>query len=160
MRAYFWGNMYLSSIQQGIQAAHVIQEMNNKYKEIDLYDYGLSTGENPSEHMIRSANRYKVLNEWGRNHKTIILLNGGYSCNLIDIHLQLNVPENPYPVAYFQEGANELNSAVTSVGIVLPEKIYKTAESRRKNVSQYPAFILTQFESGVVDLINASSLAR
>ena len=31
MRAYFWGNMYLSSIQQGIQAAHVVTEMFAKY---------------------------------------------------------------------------------------------------------------------------------
>ena len=31
MRAYFFGNMYLSSIQQGIQAAHCLGEMFLKY---------------------------------------------------------------------------------------------------------------------------------
>ena len=31
MRAYYFGNMYLSSIQQGIQAAHATHELFNKY---------------------------------------------------------------------------------------------------------------------------------
>lgn len=32
-RAYFFGNMYLSQIQQGIQAAHVVAEMSMAYKK-------------------------------------------------------------------------------------------------------------------------------
>jgi len=67
MRAYFFGNMYLSSIQQGIQAAHVVTEMFTKY---------------PIDH---ECIKFDDLNDWANNHKTMILLNGGYGENLYDL---------------------------------------------------------------------------
>jgi len=121
MRAYFFGNMYLSSIQQGLQAAHVLAEMFVKYETKCII-----------ENKYDSNNVSAYLKEWGTQHKTIILLNGGYSetlnglCNFFD-----NV-ENPYPWSYFNEGQDALNGALTSVGIILPERIYETANDLKK----------------------------
>ena len=111
MRAYFVGNMYLSSIAQGIQAAHVLGEMFDKYQH--------------------SANQFQddtiqtqYLYEWVDLHKTMILLNGGYSENLHKLYEFFSSEENPYPFAKFHEGQDALDGALTSVGIILPDKIY------------------------------------
>ena len=112
MRAYFFGNMYLSSIQQGIQAAHVTHEFFTKYKgDVDPVA--------------------SILWEWALNHKTMILLNGGYAEALEDLHAFFESPSNPYPYTWFHEEKASLNGALTSVGIVLPEKIYDTARLLR-----------------------------
>ena len=58
MRAYFFGNLYMSSIQQGIQAAHAVADMFIKY----------SNENEPNYHPLR---------EWATDHKTMILLNAG-----------------------------------------------------------------------------------
>lgn len=106
MRAYFFGNMYLSSIQQGIQAAHVISDMFVKY----AYD----------------AVEAETVREWATDHKTMILLNGGYSETLRELKRFFDIDENPYPWCAFNEGEDALDGALTSVGIILPEKIYNT----------------------------------
>lgn len=107
-RAYFIGNMYLSSIQQGIQAAHVLQEMHNKY-------------------FFMSSGAAHALFEWGRNDKTIILLNGGYASALQELYENLlfwSFNGTEFPVAKFHEEHDALNGALTSVGIILPESVY------------------------------------
>jgi hypothetical protein len=109
MRIYCFGNMYLSSIQQGIQATHVIAEMFVKYSSPD-------------------KESHYSLHEWARSYKTIILLNGGHSSNIWSLIKFFSIPENPYPWTYFTESSDALDSAITSVGIVLPEKIYDTAK--------------------------------
>jgi hypothetical protein len=98
--------MYLSSIQQGIQAAHVISDMFVKY------DYHDAEAE--------------MLHDWATDHKTMILLNGGYSETLRELTQFFDNQENPYPWCAFNEGEDALDGALTSVGIVLPEKIYET----------------------------------
>ena len=118
MRAYFFGNMYLSSIQQGIQAAHAVHEMFLRYpvrQEIDGGDY---------------------LWDWAKDHKTMILLNGGYAETIQELVDFFNNRENPYPWADFHEEEASLNGALTTVGIVLPEKIYLTAAALRNE--KYP----------------------
>lgn len=124
MRAYFFGNMYLSSIQQGIQAAHVIGEMSVKY-------YAAMDGGDPNGEMFH---------EWAAYHKTIILLNAGYSenihnllhffqgKNLEQLNKITNDNRNPYPFAHFCEGDDALDGAITCTGIILPEKIYDGAK--------------------------------
>jgi len=84
MRAYYWGNMYLSSIQQGIQALHCTSEMFLKY--------------------LPHTERAGPLYDWAKNHKTSILLNGGDQAALLDIWVHLNQDENMYPLAYIQTG--------------------------------------------------------
>ena len=65
MRFYAVGNMYLSSIQQGIQAAHCVAEMLDRH--------------------CSSVHQFEV-KEWTREHKTIICLNGGDNKSLNDFY--------------------------------------------------------------------------
>lgn len=110
MRAYFFGNMYLSSIQQGIQAAHVTAELFMK---------------------SHSEEGNMFLLDWANNHKTMILLNAGYSEELRRLIEFFDSQDNPYPWASFNEGQDALDGALTCVGIVVPESIYRFAELLR-----------------------------
>ena len=108
--------MYLSSIQQGIQAGHVIGDMAVKYDE-------------PTDHK-------SMFLEWAEDHKTMILLNGGFSQDLIEFEsflegdldsdsVRLNDHYDgysPYPFALFREEG--IDDAASSFGMVLPPKIY------------------------------------
>tara|TARA_R110002020_G_scaffold475286_2_gene709424 strand:+ start:332 stop:790 length:459 start_codon:yes stop_codon:yes gene_type:complete len=106
-RAYFFNNMYLTGIHAGIQAQHCTAEMFIKYSGSDWYS---SLGE--------------TLKEWAFNHKTTIILNGGYASNLTRIENLLNESSNKYPWACFNESMDALEGCITSVGIILPEEIY------------------------------------
>lgn len=110
MRLYTFVNMYLSPIQHGIQTAHIVSDLFVKYSSNDLY------------YDAEYAQTY--LYDWAENHKTIIVKNGGFSSNLIDIYDQIS-NQNVYPCAIFREEVDALNSAVTAVGIVLPADVYK-----------------------------------
>ena len=112
MRAYFFGNMYLSSIQQGIQAAHVVSEMFTQYPD-------------------REEKDSSFLWEWAIHHKTMILLNGGYMETMEELMNFFKTIKNPYPWSPFYEGHDSLGGILTSIGIVLPEKIYKAAAAIR-----------------------------
>jgi hypothetical protein len=113
LRAYFFGNMYLSSIQQGIQAAHVVADIFTQYRP----------GDNQAADMLY---------DWAENHKTMILLNGGYGSELHRLYETFSSPENPYPFAAFRESAEALDGAMTSVGIVLPEYVWIGAKQIRE----------------------------
>ncbi len=142
MRAYFFGNMYLSSIQQGIQAQHTTSELFIKNREIDLYEYTKETGDNPPKSLVDSAKKTELLYEWAREHKTSILLNGVFSSTLRELIARFNTKHNPYPWTYFCEDEDAIGplvpttdgsgGALTCVGIILPEKIYETAKALRE----------------------------
>jgi len=121
MRAYFFGNLYLSSIQQGIQAQHCTVEMYNNY----------APQSDESGYETINPDRYEILVDWAVNHKTSILLNAGYSSTLHDIYKELSDFNNPYPFAKFHESEEALDGALTCVGIVLPDAIYETAAEVR-----------------------------
>ena len=157
MRAYFFGNMYLSSIQQGIQAAHVVADMFIKY---------------PMETVEEEEG---ILYDWASVHKTMILLNGGYSENLHDLVGFFDHDNNPYPTAFFNESIAALDGAITSVGIILPEKIYKAAAKIRSglNVRQkttwkkYNEIVMnnrrveyTNWEVELINKLNTFDMAR
>lgn len=113
MRFYSFTNAnYMSQIQLGIQTAHCIADMSQKYKNCE---------KNSS-----SYRREQMFDEWAELHKTIIILNGG-NCedleNLVDF---VDNPENPYPTDWFYEDRASLNNAITCVGIILPDFFYET----------------------------------
>jgi len=125
MRGYAWGNMYLSSIQQGIQGWHANNEVFNTYK--------------------LTSEEVKTFLTWNKKHKTLVVLNGGYADNLLAIHRTLSVLARrlkaskndqvllgvkAVPVTLFREEKASLNEAVTSVFAVLPETAYATAPER------------------------------
>lgn len=112
LRAYFFGNMYLSSIQQGIQAAHVISDMFVKYDEWNTRESDL-------------------LWEWAEDHKTMILLNAGYGNEIHDLVEFFGQNENNFPFECFCEAEEALDGAITSVGIILPKYIWEGSKQLR-----------------------------
>lgn len=108
-RGYFFGNFYLSQIQQGIQASHVIQNMTTRYNQF-------------SSNMAA-----KMFSDWCKYDKTMILLNGGSQGDLKKLSSRLSLLTNAgsrYPTGFFEEEESALNGALTCVGIVLPKRVY------------------------------------
>ncbi len=119
MKAYFLGNSILSDKQHGIQATHAMAGMFMKYPwEVDGSD---------------------ELFEWAADHKTIIMLNGGTSERLHNLRDFLNEENNPYPHSEFYESDGFADGLITSVCIILPEKIYEGARKMRETSSSYLA---------------------
>ena len=116
--------MYISRLQLGLQTAHVVARIGVRGQ----------TGRITSD-------AYCYFWKWAQHHETIIILDGGYSENLSRLEDFFGANENPYPWAAFREDPLALGSgtaegpagALTAVGIVLPERIYKTAELARKD---------------------------
>lgn len=124
MRAYFFGNMYLSSIQQGIQALHVVSDMFVKYQS----------------HQPEFTETKNMLYEWAEDHKTVVLLNAGYSESIRELIEFFNHPANPYPFCEFYEDGAALDGALTSIGIILPKKIYESAKLLRETKGSWREF--------------------
>lgn len=164
MRAYLFTNMYLSSIQNGIQSAHCLAEMFVAYSRGDDIGYTLPT--HP---------RFKAMNmlfDWAINHKTMVVVNGGNSKNLHDIYLSFNhmCSELEYPYMMFSEDLDSLNRATTCVGVIVPEKIYmyNEFEQKRNRPSVGPIadvlvlnpYKLNTIEKTFADIIASAPLAR
>ena len=143
MRAYFFGNMYLSSIQQGIQAQHCTAELFVKYN-----------------HPFRCESKANAdLFDWAENHKTSILLNGGDSGALQEIVDLMNTNRNPYPWAPFRESTEALNSVRTCVGIILPELVYESVAFWRQRDFEWNIG-LSEWEEELVKVVGSCGLAR
>lgn len=134
MRFYAMGNSYLSSIQQGIQAFHVLGEMVLKYDEPEL------------------ATDFMVYN-WMDDHKTLVCLNGGNFAKMVSVYEFLQSEDNPYPYAKFHEDDESLEGMLTSIGIIVPEKIYKA------NLDE-PDGSLTPWEFELATLLRRMPTAR
>jgi hypothetical protein len=117
MRLYTLTNYYLSSIQIGIQSAHVLGELVNKYPEI------------PCDLTVRVQSR-ETLCDWMQNYKTMICLNGGNNADLMATFELFNDLRNTgLPFAKFNEDEQSMDGMLTCIGIVVPEYIYN-AEDR------------------------------
>jgi hypothetical protein len=121
MRFYSFTNWMLRPIQQGIQPGHAAVELFVKYSG-------------------SQSEKDVMLWDWAVNHKTFICLNGGTYADLLDTKVFMENYNNPYPFAAFHEDEASLGSLVTSIGIVLPEKIYITAAAMRS--SKDPQFLI------------------
>jgi len=137
-RGYFFTNMYLSTIQAGIQCAHAIGRMAREYNYI--------------------------FNEWIENHETIILLNGGNCTDLDDLYdtlsrliKDLNYDDsNPLPLVRFHEDKRSLNEATTCVGIILPDSIYDRNPGENFGLDDE----IDEIEAEIYDLISKYQLVR
>jgi hypothetical protein len=114
MRCYHLNNMYMSSIQQGIQSAHAQMELFVKYQQ--------------------TTKQKSMLCDWATNHKTMIVLNGGFMSDMIDAYTFLDSDKNPYPYTKFHESEEALGGILTNIAIVLPEKSYKLSEFLRTRI--------------------------
>lgn len=109
LRFYSFINFYLSPIQQGIQTAHLVHEMFNKYP---IYT---SVG------VMDTASTSFSLYDWSQDHKTIIVCNAGVDSDIQE--LMDEFAKHKYPFQEFREDEG-LCSARTGCAIVLPEEIY------------------------------------
>lgn len=89
---YIWNHRWLSSLQKGIQTAHLIAEMSL-----------LSTPE---------------FTDWAVFYKTIIMLDGGSSDNLNQISNKLMFEKACLLEDAFEEDRKSLNGATTCVGAI------------------------------------------
>jgi hypothetical protein len=101
----------LSPMAKGIQSLHSTVELFNKYVP------------NGSNDDMSDSDTYDFLFDWSLNHKTCISLNGGVSPDLNELKEFFDNKENIYPWADFNEDES-LGMLMTSISIVLPEKIY------------------------------------
>lgn len=136
MRAYTFAHFMLSTIAKGIQHSHSITELFVKYERIDIYDYAMTTGREIPDHLLTSSIKASMLYDWAQNHKTMILLTAGNSPQLDELETFFNVVENPYPWAGFNEDES-LEGIMTSVSIILPEKIYGTVSAMKTGVLSF-----------------------
>jgi hypothetical protein len=135
--------MYLSSLQNGIQTAHIVSELFAKYDSAE--------SDNPQTEQQES-----MVYDWAHDHKTIINLDGGNSANLTSINDWLELNECPFPFTSFHEDEESLNGAITGVGIVLPEYVYEAMALYRKTGSFTESLDevsgLTKFEQAFIEL--------
>lgn len=157
MRCYHFGNYYMSSIQQGIQAAHCQMELFVKYENAIVPGY--------------VTNQKRDLYDWAENHKTMICLSAGNNNQLKEIKELFQSEQNKFPWSYFCEDEDSLGGILTNVAIVLPPEIYDTATKIRsgehsisvnKIWDENDKFViqLTDFEIGLIKILNSCQLAR
>lgn len=127
MRCYHLCNFYLAGIHAGIQSGHTQHELAIKYLASTPYrdcagDESLDEYAGRLElHMDAKADYIN----WANNHKTMILLNGGMMSHLVEFETFLKDNAHAYAWSSFREEEAALNGALTNIGIVLPEHMYR-----------------------------------
>lgn len=158
-RAYFWGNFYLSSIQQGIQALHCLGEMFVKYGTNAQHD-----GTNAQHDAEERAECEDMLYDWADHYKTVVVLNGGDSHDLMQLTANMAVDGNDLPWASWAEDYRSLKNAVTCVGIIVDEKIIANVDEVRLARKERRKFNFTErlsdFEYWLVMQIANTYMAR
>lgn len=139
-RFYSFTNMYLSSIQKGIQTAHAVSEMSKTVYPTNIANDAYSN--------------------WAKFDKTIIVLNGGNQAMLQMVY-DFAVPFGKrfdLPVVKFHEDEQSLNGALTAVGIVLPSSWYELASNLRTGTASYDGFDITT--ANFLQALNSCGLAN
>lgn len=104
MRMYFITNMYLSSIQKGIQGAHALSELIMKIND------------------SASMRATSAIDEWMMRDKTIIVLNGGNWMSLLDLISRFETIPNCL-FAPFYEDQDSLGGALTAIAVLTPKNM-------------------------------------
>ena len=118
LRLYSFVNaLYLRPVQHGIQSAHLTADMFVKYSV------------SPSEEA-------KMLFSWAKDHKTMIILDGGPNELINTKFNELDVLSKSglsFPMAFgsFNEDEFSLGGIMTCCGCVLPEYIYSAVNYRQ-----------------------------
>lgn len=124
---YSFVNMYLSGVQIGIQTAHAVAEIG----------------------MTGSADFIT----WANDHKTIVCLNGGDHNSLKEMYETFQ--KFGCMARSFEEPG--LNNAVTAVGVLIPEKIYKAAKAIRERKFTFEDFKFFPRYATYTDLPNGET---
>lgn len=127
-RLYSFQNRYFAGIHAGIQTAHTIARMSQKYA---LTEGFCNLAE---EHDLKAG---ELFESWAMRDggETIIVKNGGMDGDLRKIIEQFERDEIGLcmPWDYFNESQYAANEALTNVSIVVPEHIYRLADGFRYN---------------------------
>jgi hypothetical protein len=149
LRCYTFTLYQLSPIQQGIQAGHAAVELGMRaYKR---------------QMQLRDGTWFSQYYEWATQWKTMVLLNGGDLSELCELRNFLGGGQ-VYPTAAFHESLESLDGILTSVAIILPERIFKTAEAVRKKQPGIPKYLypetFTEWDLELVSRLADAGLAR
>ena len=137
LRCYTFTLYQLSPIQQGIQAGHAAVELVNGHQHDEL------------------------VTEWASKWKTMVCLNGGDYQDLTDfIFIFLVRTENTLPWCFFKEDAS-FGNLITSVAMIIPARIFGTAENLRKmKFDQQMPSSFTEWEYELVERLARAGKAR
>jgi hypothetical protein len=149
MRFYGFGNYYLSSLQQGLQAGHLAVELS------------LQSRNNPES----------IYFEWADKHKVMVLLNGGNSAMLESLYQkfkELNALGMDLPYTKFHEDEQSLGCALTYVGIILKQKYTDIIDKYIRSGKKYSVQELlaeevepwSEWEVQLVELVKDYQLAH
>lgn len=147
MRFYGFGNYYLSSLQQGLQSAHLVGELFTQYNQ--------------------GSGQLNIVYDWAKSYKTMVLLNGGNSASLQELYDflgELKASGMYLPYAKFHEDEQSLGGALTYVGIVVPERHYEAASIIRAATDEeanamFESFDFADWEIKLVKQLNLYRLA-
>jgi len=112
-----------------------------------------------------------MLFDWAESHKTMVVLNGGNSSDLKQRYeMFISICKGlEYPYGIFREDVESLQGAITCVGVIVPEKIYKynEFEQERRSLEVGPLgmfslnpITLNTAEKELATLIASAPLAR
>jgi len=126
-RLYTWQLFQLSSMQQGIQALHVLGELNAKYT------------------FTRGGIQHSILQDWQIEGKTVVCLNGGNLDALTKVYEIISElgSEIQLPYAIFHEDQQSLGGIATACGIIVPESIWGANRSNSTGAWVDDGFIMS-----------------
>lgn len=127
-KLYVWVNSKLSSLQKGLQSAHVVHELVAEY----LLDPDAGQPER------------EELTNWVRRGKIVVVLEGGSHGELSEmVDFFGEMPEDDdYPFGYFIE--DDLNEAITAVGIVLDAEWDRENRDELANLNEWETVLLAK----------------
>lgn len=157
LRCYHFNNFYLAGVHAGIQAGHAQHELARKYL-LPVID-GVADP---------SSDQVSLYRDWVENHKTMIVLNAGMAQDLLSLVELFNTESNPFPWVQWHESEEALSGCITSIAMVLPERIYGWSRlvARAWNKKPYkgalhstdnPRYFLLKEDDGSAKIIGAHS---
>lgn len=146
-RCYTFTHFMLSSIQQGIQSGHAAMELVNKY-----YD--------PEVVYEQDEYNFETVLNWIKDDKTIVCLNGGNTESLFELESFFNTYKNPFPWVSFREDESSMEGILTSIAIILPDRIYNTDLEELYSMASFVPGQFTEYEWELLNRVKSMSLAR
>ena len=146
-RCYTFTHFMLSSIQQGIQSGHAAMELVNKYYNEEFT-------------FKQDEDAFDTVLTWIRNDKTIVCLNGGDSESMTEWVQFLNTYKNPFPWVTFHEDESSMEGILTSIALILPERIYGVDLEELYAMASFIPGKFTSWEWELVNRVKSTGLAR
>jgi hypothetical protein len=150
MRIAIFSLSQLKQLHQGVQNVHSAVELFVKYANKD-----------------EPVAKYDMIMDWATNHKTAIVYDGGFAYKMKELETALL--SSPYPYALFHEDEETLYGILTSISMIIPAKIYETADFiRNGGIIQpsasgkvfYKEHVITPWDLNFIQLLLTYKLAN